>query len=82
MIASAHRPQGIPKEMLAAAKLLWLFAMEEPNAVSWLKEIPALADITFNLPDRRFMALKVPLRPRGTPEIVQLFNEPRSPKGK
>jgi hypothetical protein len=76
IIVSAHRPQGIPKEMFAVANLVYCFQMEEPNAVSWLESIPILKNVQFELPEVRFMALKIPLRPRGTPVVQRLFNEP------
>ena len=76
VIVTAHRPQGVPKEMIAAAKMMYLFAMEEPNAVTWLQKIPCLQGLDMELPDEPFYALKLALRPREEPRIVKLFNKP------
>ncbi len=45
VVASAHRPQGIPKEMIAAAQELWLGLQDEPHALDYLARIPQLAPL-------------------------------------
>lgn len=74
--ATAHRPQGVPKDMLASATELWLFAQEEPLALEYLRKIPTLAG-TFAqnkapLPVKAGLALRVRPRAREV-KLVKLF---------
>lgn len=42
VVATAHRPSMVPKDLLGSATELWLFAQEEPRALAYLAEIKAL----------------------------------------
>lgn len=62
VLITAHRTQGLPKELIAAARTLWLFAMNEPYALKYLAKIPALSNSGvdgFRLPQEKFKALRV-----------------------
>lgn len=60
---SAHRPQGVPKELLGATSELWLFAQEEAGAIEYLARMPTLRatfrDHDAPLPTEAGVALRV-----------------------
>jgi hypothetical protein len=66
VIANAHRPQGVPKDMIASAHRLYLFAQEEPRALEYLMKIRqvalAVGGAYVELPTRPGKALLVQLR--------------------
>lgn len=76
LVVSGHRPQGLPKDLLGAADELWLFQQDEPRALEYLAEIPALepvfAGATHPLPKKPGMALKVLVHERQV-YLVRLF---------
>lgn len=45
VMVNAHRPQGLPKDLLGCTRELWLFAQEEPRALEYLASVPSLAPI-------------------------------------
>jgi len=45
VLAIGHRPQALPKEALANADLLWIFATRERRARDALRDIPGLEDL-------------------------------------
>lgn len=75
VIVSAHRPQGIPKELLGCTHELYLFQQEEPLALEYLSKIPtlkaSLAKDGTMLPEEAFVALKVTRGSRET-ELIQV----------
>lgn len=42
IVATAHRPQGVPKDLIASSHELWLFAQEEALALEYLWKFPSL----------------------------------------
>ncbi len=76
VLVSAHRPQGVPKELLGAAHELWLFQQDEPRALEYLADIPALRPVfegnEHPLPNERGLALRVLVREQQL-QLVRLF---------
>lgn len=76
VVVTAHRPQGVPKELLGSCHELWLCMQDEPHALEYLSAIPALAPIfetgEHPLPTEPGRALKVLVRERQLFE-VELF---------
>lgn len=76
VLVNAHRPQGLPKDLIAAAAQLWLFRMQEPRALEYLAEMEALreafAGSRHPLPRRAGTALRVDVHARRITE-VRLF---------
>lgn len=76
VIVTAHRPQGVPKDLLGSTEELWLFAQEEPRALDYLASIPALRFLATEgaeLPTEPGYALRVKLRARAV-ELVDVFD--------
>lgn len=76
VIVSAHRPQGVPKDLLGCTHELYLFQQEEPLALEYLMRIPSLKRMAAEaadeemLPEVPFVALKLA---RGNPpELVAI----------
>lgn len=60
LAVTAHRPQGIPKDLINAADEIWIFPIGEPRALDYLREIPALERAGLRqLPERAGVALRV-----------------------
>lgn len=76
VIVTAHRPQGVPKDLLEACAELWLFALHEPLALDYLSRVPSLASIFRSgehpLPTRPGQALRV-VKASGDVQRVKLF---------
>lgn len=77
VLVTAHRPQGVPKDLIASSSELWLFAQEEPRALEYLAEVRAVrtameSAATKGLPTRVGYALRVIPRD-GSAELVKLF---------
>lgn len=74
LIATAHRPAGLPKDLIAAASELFLFRMDEPNALNYFAKIPAIGEIAGKLPSRDGECLHVSLNPRFV-QTINVFNK-------
>ena len=77
VVVTAHRPQGIPKELLGAASELWLFGQDEPLALDYLRTIRPVARALeaghlSDLPASPGEAVRV-LPREGRAELVRLF---------
>lgn len=74
ILAVTHRPQELPKVLLASCAELWIFCQDEAYAVDYLLDLPALkkAGVT-ELPDVAGTALRVT---RGQPPELVKFFEP------
>lgn len=63
VVATAHRPSMVPKDLLGSADELWLFAQEEPLALAYLAKLPSLRPTFANnktpLPNVKGEALRV-----------------------
>jgi hypothetical protein len=78
VIVTAHRPQGVPKELLSSSSELWLFAQEEANALDYLARLPSVG-ARFKelgpdaLPTEKGLALRVVPRARSA-DLVRVFD--------
>lgn len=75
VLVTAHRAAAVPKDLLGSAYELWLFAMDEPNALKYLAKVPqltALFDGQHPLPSQKGQALRV-VPSQGKLSYVTLF---------
>lgn len=77
VIVTAHRPQGVPKDLLEATQELWIFNLEESHAIDYLSTCGPTLKATFRnnadpIPAEKGLALRVIRRERRT-ELVKVF---------